>query len=234
MYRHTELRRVVCRERATRRFSARWAPLCSEVKRENSAGKIISLPPHSSPQFCAVVYSSPAEDDSARTFFSHRFHGFLSFSLFPHFDLFLPLPPPPPLHRPLPLLRFLYSLSARRFILTQCRLLRLIIKFPFWRTSFAAPLFRYPYRTAPHSHTPGVSIHHHTCSQFPSIAFAFAFTRSFSPSPRFPHFFQFLRFILPRLLFLFFFFVFYPLPRLSIYESGRYGVAPRLFASGDL
>ncbi|EFN63702.1 hypothetical protein EAG_09628 [Camponotus floridanus] len=93
MYRRTEVRRGgLSRESYEVVFSSLGAFV---LRGQERTGKIIFLP-HSSPQFRTVVYSSPAEDDSARTFFSHRFHGFLSCSFFPHFDLFPPSPPPPP------------------------------------------------------------------------------------------------------------------------------------------
>lgn len=110
--------------------------LCAPRSRENSAGKIISLP-HSSPQFRAVVYSSLAEDDPARTFFSHRFHGFLSCSFFPHFDLF---PPPSPLP-PVSSIRYpLADLSSRCPLLQahyQVPLLANIIRRSFVRVSLS-------------------------------------------------------------------------------------------------
>lgn len=146
---------------------------------------------------------------------------------------------------PLPALRLLspssLPVSSIRYPLAdlslRSRLLRLIIKFPFWRTSIAAPLFRCPYRL--------LFIDSLTLSRFdPSYVFTAPIHRiciriygriydhSHSRVPLLSAFLSVSTFHSSRLLFLFF--RFYPLPRLSIYESGRYGVAPRLFASGDL
>lgn len=90
-------------ERVARWFSARWAPLCSEVKRTVQARLSSSSIPR---LYFAAVYSSPAEDDSAvlQSSFSDSHRGFL----FPPSALF-------------------YSPSSRGFILQY--LLRLIIKF---------------------------------------------------------------------------------------------------------
>lgn len=165
---------MVCRERERERELRGGfqlvGRLCAPRSRENSAGKIIFLP-HSSPQFRAVVYSSPAEDDSARTFFSHRFHGFLSCSFFPARR---------PFFLPLPVSSIRYPLA--RFILTAPLFLGLIIKFPFWRTSFAVPLFGDTPIDCFYSHTLAFRsiIRVHAASSHPSHLHSHLRTRSFS------------------------------------------------------
>lgn len=109
---------------------------------------------------------------------------------------------------------------------------RLIIKFPFWRTSFAVPLFGYPYRlllTLALSHFDPSYVFvwfpiHRICIRI--------YERDRPRSRLLLSFLPVSTYHSSRLLFLFL--PPAPLPRLSIYESGRYGVAPRLFASGDL
>lgn len=93
------------RKRVAKRFSARWAPLCSEVKRTVQAR--LSFSPIPRLHF-AAVYSSPAEDDCA-----------VLQSSFPQISIagssFCPLP-------------FRIRHRSREFILQY--LLRFIIKFP--------------------------------------------------------------------------------------------------------
>ena len=113
--RERERERERKRERVVRRFSARWAPLCSEVKRTVQARLSSSSIPR---LHFAAVYSSPVEDSAVlQSSFPDSHRGFL----FPPFALsYLP--------------------SSRGFIL-QCRTWAHYQASPFQLILFAVSLF---------------------------------------------------------------------------------------------
>lgn len=168
--------------------------LCAPRSRENSAGKIISLPLIPRLNFvplctAARLKTTPRERSSAivsmDSYHSPSSRTSTSLPLLPFFS--------PPFS--------VFAIHSQIYPYS-CRLLRLIIKFPFWRTSFAAPLFRYPFRSTAfslsHSRT-SRSIIIRVQGSHPSHLHSHLRIRDRShshPPPRFSHFFQFLRFIL--------------------------------------
>lgn len=172
MYRRAEVRReLVCRERATRWFSARWAPLCSEVKREQCRQDYLP-PPFLASISCRCVQAGTRSKTTPR----ERSSAIVSMDSYRApssrtSTSFLP---------PLPLRVSLFAIHSRIYPYggEGPSSLSSLSSSP-----FGVPLFGYPYRLLL---ARAISIHHTCWRDFPSIAFAFAFTsaRSSSSFPR--------------------------------------------------
>lgn len=206
------------RSRSVARCKAVFSSLGAFVLRgqENSAGKIIFLP---IPRFhFAVVYSSQREDDSGCSSAIVSTDSQRALSLpFPSSAL---VPSPPPFPSPC-------AIESRIYPYSVPYLLRLIIKFSFWRTS-SAPLFAgSPSAAFQPLLAARVPIHHvqsRSHSQ-PRRMQSFSPRLPLSPHHPQPHISSIC--YVSLFIFEFLFFRFHPRLRShgSIYENGRYGVS---------